>query len=762
MKRIVITGLGCMTPLGTSVAEFWQRLCAGERGLGRLQLVDPTGLRNERGGEVGEVAFEPGEFGLKGLPDRATRLLLLAVREAWHDARLPGAGGPRAGAVMSTNFGGAPNWERYCAALSQAAAVADKPTEPPGKGQLNVGRERPGEGHGEAEKGHGEVGEGYGEAGLVVGGGLVDSFREFSFHRALQQVCQAFGLGGPASLLSIACASGAAAVGYALDLLRDGQADIMIAGGHDTLAPSSLSGLSTLHTITADDLYPFSANRSGTLFGEGAGVMVLESLESAQARGVRVYAEVLGAWQNNNAYHLTAPDKGGAGMAKVLAEALAEAGLPGRQLDYINAHGTGTVPHDQAETEAIKRVLGEHAYQTGVSSIKGAITHLMGAAGAVEAIATVKALETGIMPPTTSYGEPDPACDLDYVTEGARPAAVQYAATISAGMGGSNACVVMGREAGAHPLPAETVDEVWVTGMGPISAVGIGWEDFAAGINSGREGRRPAQRLAGVADELPLLAECLDFYVDDYLESQKTYLDRCSELTLAACSLALQAAGLHWRELASPRFGLSTGTAWGCLDSMLNQTRRVQGRGVRFGSPIIFTHSFANSPTSLAAIEYQIEGPTATFCVGSASGAAALDYGRCLIASGRADVVLAGGVEALSEPLLQYLEQAEVSYVPGEGAGLWVLERPAHARARGARPWAQIIESRVSYDLPGSKAEGGGEKAAERWGFTFGASVPLELMAALAREGEGAEEIVSASSCPEGGPGARVVVRRAT
>jgi 3-oxoacyl-(acyl-carrier-protein) synthase len=719
MKRVVITGLGSMTPLGTNVPTFWRRLCAGERGLARLQGVDPTGLRNELGGEVGEMAFAPGEFGLPELPDRAAQLLLLAVREAWAEAALPPVGGPTAGVVLSTNFGGAPSWEIFCQALTGATAEGEATEADPGAAEI------------------------------------VSSFREFAFHRALQQVCQAWGLTGPCSLLSIACASGAAAVGYALDILRDGRAEVMIAGGHDTLAPSALSGLSTLHTLTADDLFPFSANRSGTLFGEGAGVLVLESWEHAQARGARVYGEVLGAWQNNNAYHLTAPDKGGAGMARVLAEALAEAGLAADQLDYINAHGTGTPPHDLAETQAIKTVLGDHAYRIGVSSIKGAIAHLMGAAGAVEAIATVKALETGVMPPTTNYGEPDPDCDLDYVTEGARAAELDYAATISAGVGGSNACVVMGREAGALPLPDRAQEAVWVTGLGPISAVGIGWDDFAAGLAAGREGRRPPERLAGAAGDLPLLAECLDFCVEDYLESQKTYLDRCSELTLAACALALAAAGLNWRELAAPRFGLCLGTAWGCLDSMLNQTRRVQAKGVRFGSPVIFTHSFANSPTSLAAIEYHIEGPTSTFCVGGVSGAAALEYGSRLIATGRADVVLAGGVEALSEPLLQYVQRAGGDYVPGEGAGLLVLERPAHARARGASPLAEITECCVSYGLSAAPPVSG---PAAALGYPYAASVPLWLMAELAT-GSG-EEVVIETGCPEGGPGARVRARR--
>jgi len=158
----------------------------------------------------------------------------------------------------------------------------------------------------------------------------------------------------------------------------------MVVGGFDSLAPSHLSGLSLLRTITDDDLYPFSANRSGTLFGEGSGVLILENLQHAQARGAQVYSEVLGVWQNNNAYHLTAPDTGGIGMAGVLQGALNNARVPVEHIQHINAHGTGTQYHDVAETKAINTVLGDHAYDVTVVSIKGAISHLMGAGGAVE------------------------------------------------------------------------------------------------------------------------------------------------------------------------------------------------------------------------------------------------------------------------------------------------------------------------------------------------------------------------------------------
>ncbi len=393
-RRVVVTGLGAVTPLGDSVADFWQRLVAGERGIKPITKFDPTGLRNETAGEVSSCEFHCQEFGLTDPPDEATQFLLSAAHQAITDADLDGEQLTDTGMVLATNFGGAMSWERFVDGMI---------------------RETPQPHH----------------------------FTEFRFDSAVAHLRDCWTLNGPSSLLSIACASGTAAVGYAFDLIRSGQVDIMLAAGHDALAPSHLAGLSVLRTITAEDIRPFSKNRSGTLFGEGAGAVILEEYDSAQERGARLYCEVAGWAQNNNAYHITAPDKGGAGISRVLDAALADAGVDSMAIDYINAHGTGTEYHDPAETQAIKTILSDYAYEIGVSSIKGAIGHLMGAAGLVEAIATVKALQDQVMPPTVNYEEPDPECDLDYVPNEARPSSISCAATISAGIGGSNACVIL-------------------------------------------------------------------------------------------------------------------------------------------------------------------------------------------------------------------------------------------------------------------------------------------------------------------------------
>jgi 3-oxoacyl-[acyl-carrier-protein] synthase II len=393
-----------VTPLGHCVPEFWDGLVANRRAIDRITRFDPTGLRNEKGGEVRDWTFIAPSFGLAQAPDLATQFLLAAAREAVLDAgaSLPALSPTRAGAVLSTNFGGSPSWEGFVASW-------------------------------------------------LAGSPCADAFQEFTFDTALDYIFACFGLAGPGSVLSIACASGAAAVGSAFDLIRYGRADVMLCGGHDALARTPLAGLSVLRTISPNDILPFSANRSGTLFGEGAAILVLESLDHAAARGAAAYCEVMGSWQNNNAYHLTAPDPGGSGMIRVLAEALADGDIAPSEVDYINAHGTGTEYHDPEETHAIKTVLGAHAHDIAVSSIKGAIGHLMGAAGAVEAVATVKTIQTGIAPPTMNDGAADPEMDLDFVVNRSRPHPTSCAATISAGVGGSNACVVF---RALHDAPA--------------------------------------------------------------------------------------------------------------------------------------------------------------------------------------------------------------------------------------------------------------------------------------------------------------------
>ncbi len=288
---------------------------------------------------------------------------------------------------------------------------------------------------------------------------------------------------------------------------------------------------------------------------------------------------------------------------------------------------------------------------------------------------------------------------------------------------------------------ASSPDSIVITGLGLIHGLGLGVSALLEAVSGagGAGGVGAGAAFAKATADKPAAepVECSDFEPEDYRESSKTYLDRCSDLTLGACYLAVRDAELSWQDGEHPRWGVSLGTAYGCLESMLNMSGRVQQKGMRFGSPVIFTHSFANSPGALAAIEYDLQGPCMTHCVGDLSGAAALEYALAVLRLGRADLLLAGGVEAISRPLLAGVERDGLGGIPAEGAAILVLETAAHAAARGATPLAELAGAAV---LAGS-GDGGalaralGDARAESaevaeapvaCGHTFGAELALD------------------------------------
>ncbi len=394
MQRIFITGTGTVCPLGLSVKPFWEALLAGRSGIAPLQKIPTEGLRNPCGGEVSGFDWE--QFGEEGDCDEASQFAFAAALEAAAQAGLSPEDLREIGIVFGTNFGGAASWEAVC------DMARDGFSDP-------------------------------------------ETFRQFLPDHAAFYTAARWENSGPRATLSNACSSGAHAIGLAADWLKLGKCDIALAGGFDGLGISTLAGLSILRTISPDALRPFDKNRAGTLFGEGGAMLILETESSMRKRGATPLAEFLGWSVNSNAYHLTAPDKDGAGLAAVMRRALENAHIDAEKIGYINAHGTGTQFNDLAETQAIHTVFGSHAPNLAVSSIKAATSHTMGAAGALEAIATVLALQNGVLPPTLNLETPDPACDLDYVPGTARESKIEVAVCNSSGIGGNNASLVLGR-----------------------------------------------------------------------------------------------------------------------------------------------------------------------------------------------------------------------------------------------------------------------------------------------------------------------------
>lgn len=415
MARMVVTGMGAITPLGNDVETFWQNVVAGRSGVGPITLFDASALKTRIAAEV--KGFDPEAwFGRKEARrlDRYAQFALAATQQALQDARLdPGhVDRERVGVILGTGIGG-------IGALVQGVETL-----------MTRGPDR--------------------ISPFMVPMMLADT--------APGLIAIAYGFRGPNMAVITACASGTNAIGEAMNLIRRGDADVVIAGGAEAaILPISVAAFNVMGAISTRNeeperaSRPFDRTRDGFVMGEGAGILVLERLEHAQARGARIYAEVVGYGASADAYHITAPLENGEGAALAMRRALADAGLSPREVDYINAHGTGTPLNDKSETQAIKAVFGEAAYDVPISSTKSMIGHLLGAAGAVEAIVCIRAITDGVIPPTINYEHPDPECDLDYVPNTARRRPVRVAMSNSFGFGGHNACVIFRRYADGTP-----------------------------------------------------------------------------------------------------------------------------------------------------------------------------------------------------------------------------------------------------------------------------------------------------------------------
>jgi 3-oxoacyl-[acyl-carrier-protein] synthase II len=407
VRRVIVTGLGAVTPLGNDAPSTWQAALAGRSGIDWIRSFDAGEFPVRVAAEVKD--FDPSSVVPAKEARRLERNVVLAVgaaREAVADAGLDGFDPTRVGIVLGSAIGGAPGL------LDQADVMR--------------------------ERGHDRV------SPFFLPNVLVDS--------ASGQVALTLGIRGPNYAVVSACATGSHAVGEGAELIKRGDVDVVLAGGTEAcMHPLILAGFCAMRGLAAEEEHPprasrpFDATRAGFVMGEGACVLVLEELESARARGATMYAEVLGYGASNDAHHMAQPDPASVGVGEMMRAALSRADVEPERVGYINAHGTSTPLGDAAETRAIKDVFGAHAYELAVSSTKSMMGHCFGAAGAIEAMMCVLALKEGIIPPTINYEHPDPDCDLDYVPNEARETEVDVALSNAMGLGGHNGCVLLGR-----------------------------------------------------------------------------------------------------------------------------------------------------------------------------------------------------------------------------------------------------------------------------------------------------------------------------
>ena len=405
-RRIVITGIGAVTPLGNSALDTWKAICRGQSGIGRITKFDATGHRTQIAGELKN--FDALNYvSNKELHkiDNFIVYALAATGMAVSDAklRINETNAERVGVIIGSAIGGLGTLEKTEQAILSGGPRRVSPFAIPAV-----------------------------LANLAAG------------HVSIR-----FGVKGPISCPTTACSSGTNAVGDAMRIINGGYADVMIAGGTDAaITPLGIGGFNAMRAISVRNdepekaSRPFDKERNGFVIGEGSGILILEELTSAVRRGSRIYAEVVGYGSTSDAYHMAIPPPGHEGAARCMSAALQDARLKPAEIDYINAHGTSTPPNDLYETQAIKKVFGKHALNLAVSSTKSMTGHLLGAAGAVEAIISAMSIYKGIIPPTINRDNPDPDCDLDYVPHKARKKNIDTAMSNTFGFGGVNAVLI--------------------------------------------------------------------------------------------------------------------------------------------------------------------------------------------------------------------------------------------------------------------------------------------------------------------------------
>lgn len=408
MRRVVITGVGAVSPVGNTAEETWGSLIAGKSGIGPITHFDTSdpACKVKLAAEVKD--FDPSLYMEKGdirKSDLYSQYAMAAAVQAMQDSGLEGnIDSQRLGVYVGSGIGGMDTFVDQCNTLEQKGMKRISPFFIP----------------------------------MMIS------------NMAAGNIAIRFKAKGPSMCMTTACATSAHAIGEAFHTIRYGYADAMIAGGAEaTINKLAVAGFTNCKALTTEEdpnraSIPFDKERSGFVMGEGGAVLVLEEYEHAKARGAKIYAEIVGYGNTNDAYHMTAPEPNAEGSAKSIELAVKEAGMPADAVLYINAHGTSTPLNDKTETLAIKKALGEEvAHKAMVSSTKSMTGHMLGATGALEAMACAYALRDGVVPPTINYREPDPECDLDYVPNEARKADIEYAITTNLGFGGHNACLVL-------------------------------------------------------------------------------------------------------------------------------------------------------------------------------------------------------------------------------------------------------------------------------------------------------------------------------
>ncbi|MEV4176734.1 beta-ketoacyl-[acyl-carrier-protein] synthase family protein [Nonomuraea sp. NPDC049709] len=620
LRPVVVTGLGIICAAGRDPAEFWRRLTTGQGGLTPIEDEAFAVFTARHAGQVPDEWIDEQLPGSDTGHDRTARLALVAARQAIEQAGLTDGG---------------PDPERFGIILGKCQATPDA-----------AGRYQP-------------------------------------MHRTGDVVAGRLGLRGPRILVSTACAAGGNAVGLAKDKILTGEADAVLAGGVDPLLFGTYAGFAGLQALSTGPCRPYS-HSDGLNLGEGAAFLLLEPLDLALARGATPLAEVAGYGLSADAYHATAPDPTGRGGAGAMRRALADAGLTPGDVHYVSGHGTGTPANDAMEAKVMRVVFGDRAGQVPTSSIKSFLGHTLGAAGAVEAVASVLALRHGTAPPTIGFDD-DAVTDavtntgLDFVPNRARTLPIDTVVSNNYAFGGNNVSLVLTRPRGPREHEELPRRDAVITGLGPVTGVGAGIAEVTEAVAEGRQepGRPPSLEGRTYAPR-----------------SLWRHMNHLSRMAIAASRLAWEDAGLKLPRKALDDVGLVFATGAGSAESTSGFDESI---ALNPNKPAVlsFSNVVLNATGGAVCQTLGLRGPTTTICNGGASASIALDCALEMIRAGKAEVVMVVAADETAAP--QSAAEAFVPYgagsagpVPGSAAVAFVVESAEHCAERGGRPYARV------------------------------------------------------------------------
>ncbi|HEX2232846.1 MAG TPA: beta-ketoacyl-[acyl-carrier-protein] synthase family protein [Thermoleophilaceae bacterium] len=686
--RVVVTGMGAINGQGSNLDEYWEGVKGGRVAIREVKHLPMEGYRTKIGGEV-QVEAPPNADTLHpgGFHDRAIDFTVRAAEEAMDRC---GVGvGPvppeRWGVVIGTCNAGLLAGEEWYRKRKNGEQADPK---------------------------------------------LLLLLEPQAMSETLSCV---FGIKGPALSVDTACAASANAIGYGAELIRLGHVDAVLTGGADAFSDILVAGFNSLESLSPEPAAPYSIDRQGLSLGEGSGMLVLMSKEVAEEQGAPILAEIAGYGLSADGYHPTAPHPEGKGAARAIQMGLRQAGISSDQVDYVNSHGTGTAKNDTAETAATKAGLGEEAaYNVAVSSTKSMIGHLLGGAGAVEAIVTVKAIQDQVAPPTANFTEPDPECDLDYVPNEAREMKIDVAVSNNFAFGGANASVAFLRPGlRDEPPPPVDADRTVVTGIGALTTAGTDLDALWQAYASERE---------TTASENGARVGRVELTAGDFLSpKERKRVDRLGLFSIISSKLALEDGGVEVNDDNRNRIGVILGTGVGPMESMEQFAAGVIEEGAGGANPAVFPNTVYNAAGGQVALKVGLLGSATTVTAGHAAGASSLVYAADLTSRDHADAIIALGCDTLTDTVIEGYKELGVvgdgGFALSEAGVALMVERLGKAGGRGAQIYGEIAGYGITSDAKGVgriDPEGEGIERAMRTALERAGVEPGEVVAVWA------------------------------